>query len=123
VQGYLQLLEIPHVINHNLVRGFDYYTKTVFEIVYSELGAQSAIAGGGRYDGFIEECGGPSVPAVGFAAGMERLILLTLDHRGWEPPDTGGIDVLSQVQGQLGKAVVDLAFRLRRARIARRWII
>jgi histidyl-tRNA synthetase len=117
VQEYLQLLDIPHVINHNLVRGFDYYTKTVFEIVYSGLGAQSAIAGGGRYDGLIEEAGGPSVPAVGFAAGMERLIL-TLEDRGWEPPDTGGTAVYVAGTSATRKAVVDLAFRLRRAGIA-----
>ncbi|NMB12280.1 MAG: histidine--tRNA ligase [Firmicutes bacterium] len=114
VQAYLDLLRIPYVINHNLVRGFDYYTKTVFEIIYSELGAQSAIAGGGRYDGLIEECGGPSVPAVGFAAGMERLIL-TLEHIGWEPPIAGAIDVFIAGVGETRSAVVELAFRLRRA--------
>jgi histidyl-tRNA synthetase len=114
VQGYLELLQIPYVINHNLVRGFDYYTKTVFEIVYAELGAQSAIAGGGRYDGLIAECGGPSVPAVGFAAGMERL-LLTLHHRGWQPPTSEAIDVFVAGIGETRPAVVELAFRLRKA--------
>ena len=117
VQGYLDLLKIPYVINHNLVRGFDYYTKTVFEIIYSELGAQSAIAGGGRYDGLVEECGGPSVPAVGFAAGMERLIL-TLEHVGWEPPTMEAIDAFIAGVGETRTAVVELAFRLRRAGIA-----
>ena len=117
VQGYLDLLQIPYVINHNLVRGFDYYTKTVFEITYSELGAQSAIAGGGRYDGLVEECGGPSVPAVGFAAGMERL-LLTLEHRGWEPPTKETIDVFIAGVGETRSAVVELAFCLRRAGLA-----
>ncbi|NLY51757.1 MAG: histidine--tRNA ligase [Firmicutes bacterium] len=117
VQDYLDLLEIPYIINHNLVRGFDYYTKTVFEIVYSGLGAQSAVAGGGRYDGLIEEIGGPSVPAVGFAAGMERL-LLTLEDRGWEPPVTSGTAVYVAGLGETRKAVVDLVFGLRRAGIA-----
>lgn len=116
VQEYLDLLQIPYVINHNLVRGFDYYTKTVFEIVYAELGAQSAIAGGGRYDGLIEECGGPSVPAVGFAAGMERL-LLTLHHRGWQTPISEAIDVFVAGIGETRPAVVELAFRLRKANL------
>lgn len=117
VQDYLDLLQIPYVINDNLVRGFDYYTKTVFEIIYSELGAQSAIAGGGRYDGLVEECGGPSVPAVGFAAGMERL-LLTLEDRGWQPPTKEAIDVFIAGVGETRSEVVDLVFRLRRAGLA-----
>lgn len=61
-------------INDRLVRGLDYYTKTTFEIVSGELGAQNAVAGGGRYDDLVKELGGPSVPAVGFAVGLERLI-------------------------------------------------
>jgi len=117
VQDYLQLLEIPYVINRHLVRGFDYYTKTVFEIVHSGLGAQSAVAGGGRYDGLIEEVGGPSVPAVGFAAGMERL-MLTLEAAGWEPPIKSGAEVYVAGAGETRRTVVDIVFRLRRAGIA-----
>ena len=68
-------LEIPYEINSKLVRGLDYYNKTVFEIVAVELGAQNSIGGGGRYDGLIETLGGPDLPSVGFATGMERIIL------------------------------------------------
>ncbi len=114
VRTYLDLLQVPYAINPNLVRGFDYYTKTVFEILYSDLGAQSAIAGGGRYDGLIEECGGPAMPAVGFAAGMERL-LLTLEDRGWQPPVSNSIDVFVAGGRETRVAVVKLVFQLRKA--------
>jgi histidyl-tRNA synthetase len=57
-----------------LVRGLDYYTRTVFEVYHGEHGAQSALCGGGRYDALVEECGGPSTPAIGFSAGLERII-------------------------------------------------
>lgn len=66
---------MPFVINPRLVRGLDYYTKTAFEVQYTPLGAQSAIAGGGRYDGLVEQLGGPHTPAIGFAMGMERVLL------------------------------------------------
>ena len=73
--AYLDALEIAYKINPRLVRGFDYYTRTVFEVTYSELGSQNAIGAGGRYDGLIEEVGGDPTPAVGFAVGVERLLL------------------------------------------------
>ncbi len=76
VKESLESIGIPFVINPRIVRGLDYYTRTVFEITTEELGAQNAVAAGGRYDGLVEELGGPSTPAVGFAVGMERLILL-----------------------------------------------
>jgi len=72
---YLDLLKIPFAINHRLVRGLDYYTRTVFEIQPESGGAQSTICGGGRYDDLIEELGGRPTPAIGFAIGMERIIL------------------------------------------------
>ncbi len=71
----LKALEIPFTSDHRLVRGLDYYTHTVFEVVPQEDGAQSTIGGGGRYDGLIEQLGGKATPAVGFATGMERIIL------------------------------------------------
>lgn len=75
---FLAVLEIPTVVNKRLVRGLDYYTRTVFEIVSNDerLGAQSTIAAGGRYDNLVESLGGPPTPAVGWAVGLERLILL-----------------------------------------------
>jgi len=67
---------LPYSVNSNLVRGLDYYGKTVFEWVTDALGAQGTVCAGGRYDGLVEQLGGRSTPAIGFAMGMERLILL-----------------------------------------------
>jgi len=75
LKGYLKLLKVPYEINHRLVRGLDYYTRTVFEIQPGDEGAQSTLGGGGRYDDLIEELGGKPTPAIGFAVGMERIIL------------------------------------------------
>jgi histidyl-tRNA synthetase len=75
VQSYLTQIGIPFELDPRLVRGLDYYTNTAFEIMYAPLGAQSTVCGGGRYDGLIEEVGGPSTPGIGFAIGMERLLL------------------------------------------------
>lgn len=74
VQQLLTLLGIPYEINPALVRGLDYYNKTVFEVVAGELGAQNSIGGGGRYDGLISELGGPDLPSFGFGTGLERII-------------------------------------------------
>jgi len=68
-------MEIPYIHDINLVRGLDYYNRTVFEIISEELGGQDALCGGGRYDNLINELGGAEVPAMGFAAGLERLML------------------------------------------------
>jgi histidyl-tRNA synthetase len=75
VQERLNDLNIPYTLNTNLVRGLDYYTRTTFEIVSSKLGAQDALCGGGRYDNLVESLGGKPTPAVGFAAGFERILL------------------------------------------------
>ena len=72
----LDFLEIPYVENSNLVRGLDYYTHTAFEITSGALGSQATVCGGGRYDDLIKQMGGPNTPAIGFAIGLERLILL-----------------------------------------------
>nr|MBA2793941.1 ATP phosphoribosyltransferase regulatory subunit [Thermoleophilaceae bacterium] len=66
---------LPYVVDPTLVRGLDYYTRTVFEFESDELGAQSGVGGGGRYDGLVEELGGPPTPGVGWAAGIERILL------------------------------------------------
>jgi histidyl-tRNA synthetase len=76
VQSLLEDLRIPYHLNPCLVRGLDYYTHTAFEIISDDLGAQATVCGGGRYDGLIEQLGGPTTPAVGWAIGLERLILL-----------------------------------------------
>jgi len=75
LRRYLDLLGRPYSINPRLVRGLDYYVKTVFEVWAQGIGAQAAVCGGGRYDGLIEELGGPAVPGVGFGSGIERIIL------------------------------------------------
>jgi histidyl-tRNA synthetase len=75
VQKYLTAAGVDFEIDSRLVRGLDYYTKTAFEIQYPPLGAQSAVAGGGRYDGLIEEIGGSPTPGIGFAAGLERVLI------------------------------------------------
>ncbi len=75
LKGYLAILGIPFTVNHRLVRGLDYYTRTVFEVQPLIEGSQSTIGGGGRYDHLIEEIGGKPTPAVGFATGIERIIL------------------------------------------------
>jgi histidyl-tRNA synthetase len=75
VQRHLEVFGIPWKISHRLVRGLDYYTRTTFEILGQSLGAQNALLGGGRYDGLVKQLGGPDRPGIGFAAGLERLVL------------------------------------------------
>ncbi len=75
-KAYLDCLDIPYIINTRLVRGLDYYNRTVFEWTTTDLGSQGTICAGGRYDGLVEQMGGKNCPAVGFALGLERLILL-----------------------------------------------
>ena len=72
----LNLLDVPYVINPDMVRGLDYYTRTTFEVTSEQLGAQNAVAAGGRYDRLVEDFGGPPTPAIGFAIGMERITAL-----------------------------------------------
>lgn len=81
VRRYLDALDVPYTLEPTLVRGLDYYTRTTFEFVGPEEGAQSTICAGGRYDGLIEELGGPPTPGIGFGAGVERL-LQALEHEG-----------------------------------------
>ena len=76
VQNYLAAMSIPYQVTPRLVRGLDYYVRTTFELTTTELGAQNAVAGGGRYDGLIELLGGPPDPGIGFAIGIERVVLL-----------------------------------------------
>ncbi|HKX12487.1 MAG TPA: histidine--tRNA ligase [bacterium] len=88
VQAGLRAFGVPFLINPRLVRGLDYYEKTVFEFLSADLGAQNSVAGGGRYNGLVEELGGPKVPAIGFALGMERLVAILPPNAafGGEPP-------------------------------------
>jgi histidyl-tRNA synthetase len=86
LRGYLDALERPYTMNHRLVRGLDYYTKTVFEVWAQGIGAQNAVCGGGRYDGLAEELGGAPTPGIGFGSGMERLVLLMKEQEIQVPP-------------------------------------
>ncbi|MEG0969504.1 MAG: histidine--tRNA ligase [Acidaminococcaceae bacterium] len=92
LQTLLTAAGVKFTLDHNLVRGLDYYTKTAFEIQYAPLGAQSAVCGGGRYDGLVGEVGGPATPGIGFAMGMER-VLLALEKQNLLPVMTPSIDV------------------------------
>lgn len=82
----LDAAKIPYVLDHRLVRGLDYYVRTTFEVISGSIGAQGTVAGGGRYDGLIGQLGGPDVPGLGFACGMERLAML-LPQREPARPD------------------------------------
>ena len=93
LRGYLDAVNIPYEMDPMLVRGLDYYTRTVFEIVSGAAGAQGTLCGGGRYDGLVKQIGGPEVAAVGFGLGIERL-LLYLDQLGVQIPKPEPVDVL-----------------------------
>jgi len=110
VQKALDAAGIPYQIDHNLVRGLDYYTKTAFEILASGIGAQSAVCGGGRYDGLAEELGAVPTPGVGFALGMER-IFTVLAAQGEDIEVSDYIDVyIATTPG--GSGVTEAAFAL-----------
>lgn len=85
-QGYVDSFGFPVKINKRLVRGLDYYTRTVFEVTSSDLGAQKAFMAGGRYDNLVEEMGGPKTPGTGFAIGVERLALITMSEKAVTTP-------------------------------------
>jgi histidyl-tRNA synthetase len=114
VRALLEAAGIDYVVDKTLVRGLDYYTRTIFSFVCDALGAQSEIGGGGRYDGLIEQLGGPATPAVGWAAGIER-ILLALD----EEPEPEGRDAFVAIAdpSQRQRAMA-LAVELRHAGLA-----
>ena len=108
LKALLTVAGIEYTHNPRLVRGLDYYTKTAFEIQYAPLGAQSAVCGGGRYDGLIEECGGQPTPGIGFAIGLER-VLLALEKQDLLPASDERTDVFV---AHIGASTVTLAFSL-----------
>ncbi|MHB0856596.1 MAG: histidine--tRNA ligase [Anaerolineae bacterium] len=103
LRGYLDAIERPYTINHRLVRGLDYYTKTVFEVWAEGIGAQNAVCGGGRYDGLAEQLGGEHTPGIGFGSGMERLVL-TMKQQGILVPGLPAPQVALIYRGQEAKA-------------------
>jgi len=98
VRSMLEILQIPYVINTNMVRGLDYYNHTIFEFTTEVAGSQLTICAGGRYDGLVAYFGGPETPGVGFGMGLERL-LLVLDKQGVELPIETALDVYVAVLG------------------------
>lgn len=104
VRHFLDLSDTPYSINSRMVRGLDYYTRTTFEMVTGLLGSQSAVAAGGRYDGLISQLGGPAIPGIGFAMGLERVALLLGDHEFASLPDL--------FIATMGTEERDVAFRL-----------
>jgi len=118
VQQYLQALDIPFQLNYRLVRGLDYYTRTVFEVQSQAEEGQSALVGGGRYDDLIEQLGGKPTPAVGFASGIERIIL-TLKGRKINPPAMlKPIAFIAYLGKEAKTEAAKLAWQLRDAEIA-----
>jgi histidyl-tRNA synthetase len=116
---YLDDLGRLYTLNHRLVRGLDYYTKTVFEVwAEAGLGAQNAVCGGGRYDGLIEVLGGPSTPGVGFATGLERIVL-TMQDQGVQVPELVRPTIFVAYTGaDARREAVRLAVELRAAGIS-----
>lgn len=115
LQHYLDGLGVTYEIDPNIVRGLDYYVKTAFEIKHDKLGAQSSICGGGRYDGLVQNLGGPDIPGVGFGMGMDRLLMAADLYRPTaETPERQGSYLIGF--GETAKLIlVDLLAKLRRA--------
>ena len=113
VRQALEALAIPFVLNPRLVRGLDYYGHTAFEITSNQLGAQATVCGGGRYDGLVAQLGGPATPAVGWALGMERLVLLLSQATAVEPA-AGVPDLYVISRGELAEAQALVLTRLAR---------
>jgi len=114
LREYLDLLGRRYTINQRLVRGLDYYTKTVFEVWATGIGAQAAVCGGGRYDGLAELLGGPPTPGVGFGSGLERIILV-MKQLGVEAPPLPAPPVyLAHLGPQAKREALRLAYDLRR---------
>lgn len=118
VKRNLTLAGIPYEINPKIVRGLDYYTRTVFEFVSDEIGAQGTVLGGGRYDALLEEIGGNPTPAVGFAAGLERLLLLMEKTGARFPEDAVPTVYLAGMDAACREKAFEIATALRRKGIA-----
>lgn len=131
VQMHLHNLEVPFKLNPRMVRGLDYYTKTTFEMVTGSLGAQNAVAAGGRYDRLIADLGGPELPGIGFAMGLERLALLIGDQQtaGARPElfvatlgreaESAGLKLLTQLQRQGIQAEMEYSGKSLKAQLRR----
>lgn len=113
VKKYLDAMNIEYTVNPHIVRGLDYYTRTVFEFVSGDIGAQSTVCGGGRYDGLISQMGGQSVPSLGFAMGIERLMLV-LKNQEKELPEAETCDLYIAALGNAAQIkTAEMLSRLR----------
>ena len=110
VRALLDQEAVPYVVNPRLIRGLDYYCRTAFEVIAEGLGAQNAVGGGGRYDGLVAALGGPEVPGLGFALGLERLAMVSATGEGVSP--SGPVAILPLEPRAVGPALA-LATRLR----------
>lgn len=115
LRDYLEALNISYTIDPNLVRGLDYYNRTTFEIQSQGLGAQNAVLGGGRYDGLLKQLGGPDEPAIGFAVGMERVIMLLSEFT--EPVQSGPALFIASLGPEAEKKALLWAAALRKGGI------
>jgi histidyl-tRNA synthetase len=114
VRRHLDAWQIPYVVDGRIVRGLDYYVRTAFELESDRLGAQSSVLGGGRYDGLVLALGGADVPGVGWAAGIERVLLAAADKVVGEP----GVQVYVAAFPETHEPAMALAFALRRGGVA-----
>lgn len=118
VQKYLDVMDIEYTVNPSIVRGLDYYTRTVFEFVTGSIGAQSTVCGGGRYDGLVEELGGPKTSACGFGLGLERFMML-LEARNIELPAENPFDLyIASMNEDANIVAAKLAAEVREAGVA-----
>ena len=111
VRSHLETLEVSFEVNPRMVRGLDYYTKTAFEVVAEGLGAQNAVAAGGRYDYLVAALGGPDIPGIGFAVGMERLLLILPE----EPLPSGPSLFIAALGADPQRDAFSLSYKLNRA--------
>ena len=118
LQGILERQGVPFVVDPSVVRGLDYYTRTVFEFVSEDIGAQGTVCGGGRYDGLVEEVGGKSTPAVGFGLGLERLLLVLKNTGRLDAPRERADVYLAPLGERAAGEVPAIAAGLRRAGVS-----
>ena len=118
LQGILERQGVPFVVDASVVRGLDYYTRTVFEFVSEDIGAQGTVCGGGRYDGLVEEVGGKSTPAVGFGLGLERLLLVLQNTGRLDAPRERADVYLAPLGERAAGEVPAIAAGLRRAGVS-----
>ncbi len=116
-EGCLKAMDVEYHIDPFIVRGLDYYTRTVFEIISTHIGAQGTVCGGGRYNGLLKQLGGPDMPGVGFGLGMERLLLVA-ENQGVEIPEPRRYDIYIATMGEAARLEgFKLAYQLRKQNI------